>query len=163
MEVDRATHTHTHKRTYIPQLSRDFAHFVPRGALPNRRYVCSTPLWELVQPDIAPISPFLLDYLRLRVDTHEKHVLPLPQTEHTARHDTRHVRLPSIFYHPSKRKTLNIDCSIVRYSWNRRCDNWENVTKPPSKIIRFLDASNIDLESRRCEIGFFIIRLRGRY
>lgn len=63
-------------------------------------------------PDIAPISPFLLDYLRLRVDTHGKHVLPLPQTEHIAHDDTRAcTRLLSIFSHP-KRKTLDIDSSI---------------------------------------------------
>ena len=50
-------------------------------------------------PDIAPISPFLLDYLRLRVDTHGKHVLPLPQTEHIAHDDTRAcTRLLSIFF-----------------------------------------------------------------
>lgn len=39
------------------------------------------------------------------------------------------TRLPSIFYHPSNRKTLNIDSSIVRYSWNRGCNNWKNSKK----------------------------------
>lgn len=57
MQVDRATHVHVHTRTPLPppplQLSRDFAHFVPRGA--SKPAICMQ--HASMRTRTAPISP----------------------------------------------------------------------------------------------------------
>lgn len=60
MQVDRA-HTYTYTRVHpSPRLPSSFLGISLtscHAALANRRYVCSTPLWELVQPRYRPDIP----------------------------------------------------------------------------------------------------------